>query len=248
MRLFDAGPVLLALGEASCVPLVCSAAGPTSAMLHYAVDGWLTSILAAIATTWSALAASISHAHAHAPALVLGLAALLTIPPLAIFGHILSSRRARGEQARRLAQLAPVTDIDDIGDDTVAEAVEPAPTAVAVVDPVSARTRPGDGMTWPVDAWLKVDGGHDAPVPIVREIVRIGREDDNDIVLPLSTVHRYHAVVQRTEEAEIVVLDLSGEEGNGVLVNDKRVSRQRLRNGDRISIGHATLTFSAKRI
>ena len=85
----------------------------------------------------------------------------------------------------------------------VAEAVEPAPTAVAVVDPVSARTRPGDGMTWPVDAWLKVDGGHDAPVPIVREIVRIGREDDNDIVLPLSTVHRYHAVVQRTEEAEL---------------------------------------------
>lgn len=255
--MFEAGPVLLALGEAMCAPPVCRAAGVALAGLALAhtspadtllsttlmADTSLAAVLAAISTAWNTLTVSIGQAHAHAPALVLGLAALFTIPPLALVGHLLSRRRAAAEQARRLARLAPITESDEI-------AAEGAPTTAAV--PGDAATGPrtvrGDGMTWPVDAWLKLEGDRAASIPIAREIIRIGREDDNDIVLPLSTVHRYHAVVQRTDEAEIVVLDISGEDGNGVLVNGKRVSRQRLRDGDKIGIGHAALTFQARRI
>lgn len=194
----------------------------------------------------SALGA-IAHAHAHAPALVLGLAALLAIPPLAIVGHVLARRRFAAEQARRLAGLANPVPGDDIRAQDDAHALAPH-AASSGDDAVTSRSLRGDGMTWPVDAWLKVKGAEAPPFPIVREIVRIGREDDNDIVLPRPTVHRYHAVVQRTDDAEIVLLDISGEDGNGVLVNGKRVSRQRLRSGDRIGIGHEVLTFEARRI
>lgn len=206
------GSALLAFGAGMLTLPLCAEAAPSTAA------DTANGVLTAITAGWATLAGWIRHAHTHAPALVIGLAALLAIPPLALAGHVFARRRAATEQAERLSRLAPVSE-NQTG--AVPRIQEPA----AEDTPATSRTRPGDGMTWPVDAWIKVEGGDDAPLPIVREIVRIGREDDNDIVLPSPTVHRYHAVVQRTDEGEIVVLDLSGEEGNGVLVNGKRVSR-----------------------
>ena len=115
-------------------------------------------------------------------------------------------------------------------------------------DTVTTGGGRNDGLTWPVDAWIEVDGTVHGRHPVTRELLRIGREDDNDIVLPLQTVHRYHAVIQRTDDAEIVVMDLSSRQGNGVVVNGKRISRQRLANGDIIQLGESRLTYSARRV
>ena len=63
-------------------------------------------------------------------------------------------------------------------------------------------------------------------------MLRIGREADNDICLSDKTVHRYHAVIHRTTDGAVVVTDLSGADGNGVLINGTRVGEGRLTEGD----------------
>jgi pSer/pThr/pTyr-binding forkhead associated (FHA) protein len=81
---------------------------------------------------------------------------------------------------------------------------------------------------------------------IGRTMVRIGREEDNDICLSAHTVHRYHAVIRRTTEGDVVITDLSGDDGNGVLVNGVRVTEARLTRGDMISVGEVKLRFDAR--
>lgn len=75
------------------------------------------------------------------------------------------------------------------------------------------------------------------------DMMRIGREADNDIVLNARTVHRYHAVVQRRPDAGYVVVDLSGDGGNGVYVNGERCYDAQLKDGDRLALGSAKLRF-----
>jgi pSer/pThr/pTyr-binding forkhead associated (FHA) protein len=60
------------------------------------------------------------------------------------------------------------------------------------------------------------------------------------------TVHRYHAAVHRTDDAEFVITDLSSAGGNGVKVNGRAVSEARLEDGDVIELGLARLKFSAR--
>ena len=81
---------------------------------------------------------------------------------------------------------------------------------------------------------MEVEGQPGNRYVIGRTLVRIGREEDNDICLAANTVHRYHAVIRRTTDGDVVITDLSGEEGNGVLVNGARVAEARLKQGDAI--------------
>ncbi len=74
-------------------------------------------------------------------------------------------------------------------------------------------------------------------------LVRIGRENDNDVRLMHNTVHRYHAVFERTGDAEFYVTDVSGAGGNGVRVDGSKVKRSRLRGGEVIELGKARLRF-----
>ncbi len=74
-------------------------------------------------------------------------------------------------------------------------------------------------------------------------LLRIGREADNDVQLMYDTVHRYHAILERTPEAEFYILDVSGCDGNGVRVDGERIQRARLRGGELIEIGPAKLQF-----
>ena len=48
------------------------------------------------------------------------------------------------------------------------------------------------------EAWLTVEGGDAGTLPLDSRLVRIGRHQDNDVRLPDTTVHRYHAVIERT--------------------------------------------------
>lgn len=75
-----------------------------------------------------------------------------------------------------------------------------------------------------------------------KPVTRIGREADNDIMIPHDDrASRYHAEIRRDGGA-YTVRDLNST--NGTYINDRRVSQQTLTNGDRIRIGSANLTFT----
>lgn len=74
-------------------------------------------------------------------------------------------------------------------------------------------------------------------------VVTIGRLPDNTIVIDSPAASGHHACAS-LEGNDFVLEDL--ESTNGTFVNDARVSRHTLRNGDVIRIGDYTLEFDAK--
>lgn len=74
-------------------------------------------------------------------------------------------------------------------------------------------------------------------------MIRVGRHEENDIQLTSQTVHRHHAVLHVTPRQTYVLTDLSGPEGNGVLVNGKRTEQTELTSGDLIELGDMKLRF-----
>ncbi len=72
---------------------------------------------------------------------------------------------------------------------------------------------------------------------------RIGRTDDNDVVLPDDAVSRSHCVVDVTEDG-VTLIDRSS---NGTFVNGTRERRATLANGDVVRIGpfHARVELTA---
>ena len=70
---------------------------------------------------------------------------------------------------------------------------------------------------------------------------KIGRGQDNDIVLDMDNVSRFHAVVEGAEDGFVV---RDNNSTNGTYVNGKEVvGKRRLDNGDLIKIGGAILKF-----
>ena len=82
-------------------------------------------------------------------------------------------------------------------------------------------------------------------MPLAGQVIRIGRDRDNDIRLPDASVHRYHAVIEHTPEEAFVITDLSGKDGNGLRVNGKRLTRAELADGDLIELGRTRLRFES---
>ena len=74
---------------------------------------------------------------------------------------------------------------------------------------------------------------------------RIGRSDDNEVVLKSHVVSRCHAMIQRTAEATYYLIDMGSR--NGSFVNHTRVSvPSALQTGDLIAIGAWTLRFEGE--
>lgn len=92
-------------------------------------------------------------------------------------------------------------------------------------------------------AFVEVEGIEDGPKrrPVDRQLLQIGRQKDNDICISESTVHRYHAIIERNDDHGLVITDVSGPEGNGVKLNGERVSRAGLVDGDILELGAARL-------
>lgn len=153
-----------------------------------------------------------------APALVLGLTALFALPPLVLLGMAVRGRAAtveRVEATQLFRRGAPRTRTDS------------APAH-------------GERPLWPSQAWIEIPGtGRHA----IGDIVRLGRDVDNDICLEDKTVHRYHAAIHRTDEAAYVITDLSHSGGNGILVNGRRTQQGLLHDGDTIELGQTKLRF-----
>lgn len=174
---------------------------------------------------WTEGRTFVVQAYDRAPALVLGLATIFALPPLLFVGVVL----------RHMAR--PRT-----GPARAAKSRHARPGATAPIEPVFPEPAP----IWPCNGWIELEGRHDWRLPVGHGVVRLGREGDNDLCITDKSVHRYHAAIHRAEDAEFVITDLSSAGGNGVVVNGRKVSAARLRNGDRIELGLARLMFVAR--
>ncbi|MCL2331950.1 MAG: DUF3662 and FHA domain-containing protein [Actinomycetia bacterium] len=76
-----------------------------------------------------------------------------------------------------------------------------------------------------------------------KQSVGIGRQDDNDLVIADVNASRHHARLER-EDGGWILVDLGAT--NGTLLNNKRVTRARLRDGDVVTIGVTKITYHEK--
>lgn len=89
---------------------------------------------------------------------------------------------------------------------------------------------------------LHTPDGRQEVYPLEAEVITIGRAEDNHLAWPEdSLVSRYHASISR-RHGDFWVHDYHSH--NGTFVNQMRVRVKRLEEGDEITIGHHTLTFS----
>ena len=82
---------------------------------------------------------------------------------------------------------------------------------------------------------IRTDGNTDF-VHVLGRRTRIGRGSDNELVLDTKHISRYHAVLL-AGPVHTSIEDLNST--NGVFVNGKRVSRQALKDGDRVTVGRS---------
>ncbi|MCX7958483.1 MAG: tetratricopeptide repeat protein, partial [Deltaproteobacteria bacterium] len=73
-----------------------------------------------------------------------------------------------------------------------------------------------------------------------RSVMKIGRTEENDIVLDHKSISREHAQIV-FENGVFKILDMKS--ANGVLVNGEQYAKTELRNGDIIELGHLKLKF-----
>lgn len=87
--------------------------------------------------------------------------------------------------------------------------------------------------------------GRDKRIEILNDMLRIGREEDNDIRIRSQRVHRYHAAIHREEFGVYRITDLAGGATNGLSVNGKPCEEAELKDGDLIALGPGRLKFHA---
>jgi pSer/pThr/pTyr-binding forkhead associated (FHA) protein len=75
---------------------------------------------------------------------------------------------------------------------------------------------------------------------IVKDETTIGREQENDIVIPNPTVSRFHAKIIRSED-KYFIEDLGS--ANGTMVNGIKVTKELLHDGDIVQLGDVVLVF-----
>ncbi len=82
-----------------------------------------------------------------------------------------------------------------------------------------------------------------AALPDGVPLLRIGYDDDNDLVIPRPQVSGHHARIGR-HQGRYVIEDLNST--NGTSVNGQQIGRARLRPGDRVGLGSYQFVFDAK--
>lgn len=100
----------------------------------------------------------------------------------------------------------------------------------------------GDGAA--LHASLEVVGKNKR-IEILNDMLRIGREDDNDIRIRSQRVHRYHAAIHREEFGVYRITDLAGGANHGLSINGKPCEDAELKDGDLIALGPGRLKFHA---
>lgn len=77
-------------------------------------------------------------------------------------------------------------------------------------------------------------------VPLEGEQLTIGRKPDNDLVIDNPAVSGHHAKVARVQSVYFLE-DLGST--NGTFINEKKIDKKQLRDGDRVTIGKHLLLF-----
>lgn len=113
---------------------------------------------------------------------------------------------------------------------------------VAVTDPAAAQAGEEVALEGPARVLIRTDGNTDF-VHVLGRRTRIGRGSDNELVLDTKHISRYHAVLL-AGPVHTSIEDLNST--NGVFVNGKRVSRQVLRDGDRVTIGRTQFRYTVR--
>jgi predicted nucleic acid-binding Zn-ribbon protein len=94
----------------------------------------------------------------------------------------------------------------------------------------------------PARVLIRTDGNTDF-VHVLGRRTRIGRGSDNELVLDTKHISRYHAVLL-AGPVHTSIEDLNST--NGVFVNGKRVARQVLKDGDRVTVGKTQFRYSVR--
>ncbi|MCY4537045.1 MAG: DUF3662 domain-containing protein [Chloroflexi bacterium] len=83
--------------------------------------------------------------------------------------------------------------------------------------------------------------GRAAPIELVKPVINIGRDDDNDIVVNDAHVSRHHLQL-RFRNGVLILLDLDSR--GGTYVNNVSLQEHQLRDGDIIRIGRTDLVYN----
>ncbi len=75
-----------------------------------------------------------------------------------------------------------------------------------------------------------------------KDEIRIGRVNDCDIILPVKSVSRLHALVERNGDS----YSLTDKSTNGTFVEGERIDKVPLNDGDRFQIEHYFIVFSKR--
>ena len=91
-------------------------------------------------------------------------------------------------------------------------------------------------------AFLELRDGSDKRYPIKRAAFRIGRHQDNELMLSDPSISRYHAEIRRQRDGALTVTDLDSL--NGLFVNNEKVASTTLTDGDTVEVGDVAFKFS----
>ncbi|MGH8150547.1 MAG: FHA domain-containing protein, partial [Steroidobacteraceae bacterium] len=118
-------------------------------------------------------------------------------------------------------------------------AASPLSVSPPAADPwaanLSAGNLPADSM---IRRLVRQDGS--AKVHVLGRKTRIGRTPDNDVQIDAKLVSRHHAMIL-AGPGHTIIEDLNST--NGVLVNGRRIVRERLQDGDEIVLGSTHFRF-----
>lgn len=131
--------------------------------------------------------------------------------------------------------LAPVLALAGSLIRVAAHTVQPRPA------PSAARDSAGAPPASYVGRLQLVTAETDQRIEIRAKPIRIGRQKDNDLRLRETTVHGYHAVVERARDGQVTITDISGPGGNGMRVNGRPCLNAGLAPGDIVELGAAHL-------
>ena len=113
-----------------------------------------------------------------------------------------------------------------------------------------ARPEPADAPALADNAGLRgarlvLDGARPIVLPPGRDLLQIGRLEDNDICIADEHVESYHAVIEWLDEAGFTITDVSGPQSKGVKVNGERCLSAVLTDGDMVELGSTRMRFAA---
>jgi FHA domain/von Willebrand factor type A domain len=91
-------------------------------------------------------------------------------------------------------------------------------------------------------AYLVAGDGTDTRYPITRTIWRIGRSKDNELSLDDTSVSRRHAEIHRNNNGTFDIIDMNSM--NGVYINNEKIGKAELHEGDVLEIGDFFLNFT----